>query len=368
MITRFYADNFRTLVNFDLKFDQMNLLMGSNGSGKSSVFEVLRRLQRFISGDCRLNTAFPSQDLTRWQSVREQRFELDVKVPEGELTYTLVIEHLNGAAKCRVKEETLREGQHFLFKRALAEIRLYHDDYSPGPVYPFDGTLSALATVQANPDNQKLTAFRRLIGKLIIASISPPEMEKDSVQDADRLSERMENFVSWYRRVSHENMESTFELFEELKEVIPGFASLNYKDAGQNTKSLKILFDQPGEGKKQITFDFSELSDGQRALIALYALIHAGRDGNLCLFLDEPDNFVALREIQPWLMALNDARGENISQTVLISHHPEIINFLGNIQSQWLSRGTEGPTRIKEIPVDDDGLTLAEIVARGWTE
>ena len=33
MITRLYADNFKTLVNFELPLGPMNLLLGANGPG-----------------------------------------------------------------------------------------------------------------------------------------------------------------------------------------------------------------------------------------------------------------------------------------------------------------------------------------------
>jgi len=37
MIKRLYVDNYKCLVNFDLKLDELSLLLGLNGSGKSSV-------------------------------------------------------------------------------------------------------------------------------------------------------------------------------------------------------------------------------------------------------------------------------------------------------------------------------------------
>jgi predicted ATPase len=369
MITRLYVDNFRTLVNFELKFDRINLLMGPNGSGKSSAFEVLRRLQQFIGGDCRLHAVFPPRELTRWQDLREQRFEIDIKVPEGELHYAIVVEHLEGEGKCRVKEESLTEGGKPLFLRQFGEVQLYRNDHTKGPTYPFDWTLPALATVQARPDNTKLTAFRKQIGNLVIAAVSPSQMETESRGEAEALTPRMENFVSWYRRLSQENMGAMFNLFNELSTVLPGFASFSFKDAGQDTKSLKMLFDHPGKSKNQISFDFGELSDGQRVLVALYTLIHGMKDSGLCLFLDEPDNFVSLREIQPWLLTLRDACGESFEQAILISHHPEIINQLGITKGRWFTRDDDGKTRVaNEPPSSLADLKLSETIARGWQQ
>ncbi len=58
MLKRIHIDNFRCLVNFELNFDSINLFLGGNGSGKSTVFEVLRKLQSFILGDAKLEAIF----------------------------------------------------------------------------------------------------------------------------------------------------------------------------------------------------------------------------------------------------------------------------------------------------------------------
>jgi len=46
------------------------------------------------------------------------------------------------------------------------------------------------------------------------------------------LAPRMENFASWYRRLSQENMDTVSVLFKELSQVIPGFTSFSFKDDG----------------------------------------------------------------------------------------------------------------------------------------
>lgn len=101
----------------------------------------------------------------------------------------------------------------------------------------------------------------------------------------------------------------------------------------------------------------------------LYTLVFGLKGSGLSLFLDEPDNFVALREIQPWLSNLSDECGEGFEQAVLISHHPEIINYLGGSSGRFFSRDRNGPVRVHEVaPQITDGLNLAETIARGWDE
>jgi predicted ATPase len=68
MLTRFCAHNFRCLVNFELKLGRVSLLLGKNGTGKTSVFDALYRVQQFVSGDGKVLALFPGADLTRWQT------------------------------------------------------------------------------------------------------------------------------------------------------------------------------------------------------------------------------------------------------------------------------------------------------------
>ena len=94
----------------------------------------------------------------------------------------------------------------------------------------------------------------------------------------------------------------------------------------------------------------------------LHLLLFAGDAGNT-LFLDEPDNCITLPELQPWLAELEDGCGDTLPQTILISHHPEAIDFLRD-KAVWLGREPEGHTRLLEVK-NDTMLKLSELYAQG---
>lgn len=198
-IKRIYIDNFKSLVNFEITFQRVNLLLGNNGSGKSTILDVLSRIQALISEKRRVETLFLPSSRTKWQISPDQTFELTLQLPEGIYQYNLLYTILN-----------------------LPQ----HSDF---------------------------------------------------------------------------------------------------------------------------------------------------RHHKLILCLDEPENFVALREIQPWLRAMNDRCLDGEIQLMLISHHPEIINYLlmpgGNQGVYWFEReNNRAPTRqtIIEPVSEDEGISAAELVARGW--
>ena len=99
-----------------------------------------------------------------------------------------------------------------------------------------------------------------------------------------------------------------------------------------------------------------------------YGLIHLAEGQGYTFFLDEPDNYVALPEIQPWLMKLADACGDSLAQAVVCSHHPELIDYLGAGSGLVLSREAGGVVTAREFDRDQlqDGIKLSEKVARGW--
>ena len=367
MLQRIYIDNFRCLVNFELTFDSINLILGSNGSGKSSIFEVLRKIQAFVSGDSKVGEIFKSTDCTRWQILPTQKFELEISGNDGIYKYELGIGH--NQDKCRVEYEKLWFNGQPLLKFELGEVQLYRDNYSEGPAYPFDWSQSMLPSLMPRHDNTKLTWFKNRIERFIIIQIIPGLMVDESGQEAIRLTANMENYVSWYRYLSEDQGKVT-ELNNILREVLDGFTHFKFDRVSEQNLVLKLRFTESSNRASPIEYRFKELSDGQKTLIVLYTLLYGVKSEDYTLYIDEPENFLALPEIQPWLIQLYDLCSSGQLQALLISHHPELINYLlASPIGYWFERHSNAPVRVKRISgeiADNSGLPMSELIARGW--
>ncbi len=319
MLKRLHIDNYKCLTNFDLCFGELTLLLGANGCGKSAVFEVVGKLRDFIRGDARVGELFPAADITHWSKKLEQHFELEIDIPGGLCLYRLVIEHNPERRLARVMREDLLFDDKPLFAFENGDVQLYCDDHSEGPKYSFDWTQSGLAPVAERHDNKKLCAFRDQVRRFVTLFLETKRTRNGSDSDTDRLSDDGENFASWYQGRLQENPRRIFKAMDHLRDVLPGFVDLRLVQKGSDYRELQAEF-ASRDGEAGNIYRFDQLSDGQRALIVIHLLLFADDSGRT-LFLDEPDNYITLPELQPWLAELEDGCGDTLPQTILISHH-----------------------------------------------
>jgi len=388
MLKRIYIDNFRCMVNFELRVDSINLFLGSNGSGKTTIFDALRKLQLFILGDpifqqyYKVSDLFKSRDLTRWQTSDVQKFELDIQGNGGLYKYTLEIQHQGEYSPPRMRLERLTFDSQPLFEfwidagdrgMPVGQARLYNDDPNrEGAFLPFfDWSRSGIGFIYERPDNQKLTWFKKRMANFLIVQIDPFSMTSKSSQEASLPDWNLSNYAAWYSYLSQENQGNILKLTLELQNIIPGFDSFQNSKSG-DVRILSASFNHPSK----VTYQLDELSEGQKVLIALYTLIYCSSDEDFTLCIDEPENFLALPEIRPWWNKVMDSCIENQGQVILISHHPSLINYLAGNLGYWFERSNNQAVRVKpisqmtEMQTEDgkkeDGLSLSHLIELGW--
>ena len=360
-LKRIYIDNYKCMSNFELRFDDLSLLLGPNGSGKSTVFEIAHNLCRFIGGDGRVLDFFPAETLTRWNTSVEQTFRLEAGEGDSLFSYALTLKHSREQNKARVKSEELSLSGKPLFEFQEGDAQLYREYPQENLKFSLDWTRSGLGALFSG--NRPLDEFRNWAYRLRILALDPRNMPAESDADSDILDVGGRNFSSWYRHLLLEKPDGLDAVNEKLRSVLPGFSGLRSKQVGGTRRELTAHFSAPSDGKN--SYRLGELSDGQRSLIALYTGILCAEPGSV-LLLDEPDNYVTLSEIQPLLAEMEDECGDELPQIVLASHHPEAIDFLSE-RAIWLMREPESFTRVKyanEVK-NDTQLRISELYAQG---
>jgi ABC-type hemin transport system ATPase subunit len=372
MITRLYTNNFRCLMAFKAEFDSFGVLCGPNGSGKSSVFDALRLIRSLGTGDGVLggdrDQDIPHLEFTNWQKGTAQQsttqeFEVEVTSEGHAFEYLIHIEQKANFEKPRiVKEQATCDGK-VLFERDLEGVSFKRPDGTQTG-FPLDWRQAALASIQPKGPLTELAKLQGAMARLLILRPNPRGMERESKAELKRPDLYLTGLTSWYRSLSND-LDWTIALRDLLQDVWPDFKSLKLEDVGLNTKALQLRFDSSnGGGVGELLFE--QLSDGEKALIGLYMVRAALATGaTQTVLIDEPDNYVGLPELQPWVLSLRELLDEN-HQAIIISHHPEILSSAGEDFGRYLWRDNHtSPTRIGPLKVPQE-LSAAEAIARGW--
>src|SRR5208282_1484188 len=145
MLTRLYATNYRCLVNFEFKPSNKQLIIGRNGTGKTTVFDVLALLRDFAGRGLPCESQFGGKTRTRWQDVPEQRFELDVKGFWGDYRYMLVVGEYGSP-----------------FRSGGGLMEAFNDDRDPAPKiqFPSDSHRSGLTIIGDHWKRTELKWFK----------------------------------------------------------------------------------------------------------------------------------------------------------------------------------------------------------------
>jgi len=365
MLTRLYLDNFRCFVNFEHRPARKELIFGRNGSGKSSLLDALLFLRQFVMKGDVFDDFYILAQRTRWLDQRQITGEIEAELDGGKYVYRVVIEPWGDPPLPRVVSETVRFDGKPIFEFTNGEVHLFNDRFEHKVTYDFDWHRSALATIVPRKDNRTLSRFKLWLSRLYIFRLNPlgmvPRAEGENLYPNGDLS----NIAAWYRHLLQVDPKQNAALMKSLSESLDGFTFLKFEPAGENVSLLAAEFEQ--RGGKISKFYFNELSDGQRCLISLYTILHFVLAKGGTVLFDEPDNFLSLREIQPWLLAVSDIIEESGGQVLMISHHPEIINQWAPTSGVQLVRDGAGPVRVERFTGDSGSFLLpSELIARGW--
>ncbi len=361
MLTRVYIDNFRSLQNFEYTPEKKELLLGANGSGKSSLLEVLRRLKGFVKGDSNL---FSQSTHTRWLNSPTQVFELEARLDSKRFEYRLELGYAEVTKEQRVTLERLTVNGETVFQLAEGKIRFF-PNASESVAVPLQTNRSALPlSVLSNDDVRRFVEW--LSDHVHCFDIDPYPGEMNETADTEEREPDFElnNLAGWYRSLVTTYPDENVKFLDSLRRCMDGFLTLKFSPEEDGVRRLRAEFTSPT--KKRVSYSISELSEGQRCLISLYMILHFSVERGDTVFVDEPDNFIALREIQPWLLSAEEAVEEHGGQLILVSHHPETLNQWARVYGLRFFREQNGQVRTAKFMPDESNLQPSEVIARGW--
>jgi predicted ATPase len=364
MLTRIYIDNFRCFVNFEYRPERKQLLLGPNGSGKSALLTAVRFLKQFVKGD---ENPFTQSTRTRWQDRPLQVFEIEALLEKQKYEYRVEIRFASETKQLSVSQERLRVSGANVFELSKGEIHSFPNDSSQATTIHLETTRSALRLSQLS--NSHVRRFVEWMESVHCFRIDeyPSAMDESADREEREPDYELANLAGWYRYLMQAYPDENKKFLNSLRDALAGFQALKFSSEEDGTRRLRAYL--AGPPKENVSYAISDLSEGQRCLLALHMILHFLIARGHTVLIDEPDNFISLREIQPWLLAAEEAVEDHNGQLILISHHPEILNQWASSHGLRFFREDNGRVQTEKFKADLNGNLLpAEIIARGWEE
>lgn len=347
MIERLYVHNFRCLENFTLDFagQRSAVLIGRNGSGKSTIRHALEVFQKICRGPNRVKDVIRASDFTRHQKDLPMRFEVVAKIADKRFKYSVSFEWPLEFHEARIAEESLLRDEVPVFTRKQAQVQL-----DGRPSFGLDWHVFALPIINEKPAERSVQDVKAFFASMMLLAPIPQMMDGFSEDPTTEMDRHAFNYASCLRALLQQKPKAYSEFDSFVKNMMTDFSSIENVDRGKEGGSqLVVTFEQPVT-LKALSFDFDVLSDGEKCfLLSAYILAANAVGPSVVCMWDEPDNHLSLSEVGQFIVALRRMANRG-GQFIATTHHPETVRKFSDENTFVLTRKSHlDPTVVKSL-------------------
>lgn len=396
MITRIKIDGFKAFKNFEVELTPFTVIAGTNGAGKSNLFDVLHLLSRLTEVD--LKTAFAEQrgnakelftlyddgsyadtmyfevDLLLDKSVRDS-WGGEKKLKYTRLQYILIVKRRKdsrGIERLFITNEQLTPIKHAVdtwIKRYISKpnrdywrpkvtggrsasyistnvdeqnqtttIQLHQDgDRGGKPILAREVEKTVLSSV-SNISFPHVFATKEEMRKWKFLHLNPAKLREPSPRLAkDEIEEDGANLAAALFRISLDNKRVLKNISRQLSSLLPSFKSIRVEEDTQ--RNLYVLKATSTDGRE---FSSTVLSEGTLRMIVLCVLKYDPQHSGLLCF-EEPENGIhpfRLKAILKLLQNLSTSFDNEIDQELPLrqlitnTHSPVMVAEIVELSKQ----------------------------------
>lgn len=348
MIRRIQIDNFKSLDGFSLPpvgsppLANFTCLIGANGSGKTSVLQVLDFLCYFMRGDVRawlqdrgwegdiLSSSFDSSPWALFDTSISIQLDPSIQA-EWSVHYN---EH---ASEC--DEEKIAVNGDIFLEVKDGDVTILEGNGPPRIITGLSLRGSALEALQVARAPNPLGAIKELFNRNIVTFelFSPNALKKQSPRSKNigRYGENLAGFTADL------GDEVVARISERMREFYPSVQSI-YLDQDLLSK----LYRQNAKEKLlREAVPSSQFSDGFIRILAIVTQIESSPDSDRVLLLDEIEDGIHPELMEKLITYLSNSNAQVIATT----HSPLTLNYLSDDQAResvyFLYRNSEGRAR-----------------------
>lgn len=353
MIKSIYIDNFKVLNDFSLDLNPLTVLIGSNGSGKSTILQAVDLVCCFarLEIDTYVKERnWAAADLQSHLSSKRQMtfrtlFELQVDSEIEEIEWEIVLELQKEKGLIELNKEIIisKTKDIVLLRVDSGGFERYNWEKETMEKFPplkLAGSL--LKTIDIEKDGKTfpgLTALKKFaLGSDSFELLSPERMRRSSRQEADSIGAGGERLAGFIHNLSKQKREN---LKKRLKKYVPFIEGIAAGVEGSSDRVEMSVAEIFKGMDKPALIKAVHSSDGILRMIAISALAEIEKETGVIL-LDEIED-----GINPYLTAnlvkdLEEISRENLRQVIVTTHSSVVLDYFPAESIVFLWRDRNG--------------------------
>ena len=361
MFTDFRVRNFKSLVDFKMELAPLTILIGLNGSGKTTILQAFDFTAQLMNGQIDswlLNRNWAAADLYSKLSHRNAIF-IGISI-ETKKTSSIIADstiwmggfdrkNLNNAKELAqtttigysFENKILQIGETTTLPLLATKNNKYRigDEPMQDIAFAYQGSiLSQLRSEKIPPALLELRDSVRNIRSLEL--LSPHLMRQKARGDSDNIGLGGEKLSAFLSTVKGEQKE---ELIKLLKKFYPRLVDIKTSSIKGGWKRLAIVEEFDG---KRIETEARHINDG---LLRILAILAQNKIDNAMLIFDEIENGVNPELVEMLVKTLVQSK----QQIIVTTHSPMILNYLDDETArkavQFVYKTPEGHTRVRRF-------------------
>jgi predicted ATPase len=366
VIRRLYIHNFRCFENFELPLAGRSsaLLIGKNGTGKSTVGLALEILQKIARGTNRVDELLKPKDLARGRTEVPIRFEIEAEIQATLYLYTIAFELPKDLRALHVLEEKLLVGGQPVYSRAKADVHL--GGFAPDGQFRIDWRLAALPIVQEQSRTDPLYVFKQWLSHMLVLRPLPSLITGESEGESLLPDPQVSKFGEWFAGLLASAPAAYGRIEAHLRQLMPDLEDITNPPVAKDARSIAVQF---SSGPARVSIPFQDLSDGEKCYMICALVLAAHKAyGPLVCYWDEPDSHLGLSEVGHLVLELRRTF-QSQGQLIATSHNPEAIRSFSDENTFVLSRRNHlEPTVVRPLSDLQVNGDLVNALIRGDVE
>ena len=337
MLERLRVDGFRTLVNTEIRFDPLTIMIGKNGVGKTNILDSLQLLGNFSRGGVDRAFGPPPWSLS-WQRTKgigyvpAVRFELQVKTED--LYYYFLGLSEKDATPLVTEERLMRPDD----SRTVASLG--------AGKRPQSGTILNPEKGSCEPAIEQVSG---ILKSVISYELNPALIERPNDPEHDYVSREGFGIAGVLANMKDSDGDSFFRLQARFRRFRPETESIEiWSSAG------KVVWGLRDKGQ-EYPFPAVHLSWGDRQLMGLLCILYLAAPG-ATIAIEEIDRGFNPARYMEVIELLSEAAYDGLDgrgriQIVVTTHSPSFLNRLDDRlgEIRLVTRVPQGATIVKPL-------------------